>query len=286
MNIKKRNFVSSMIACVIVVSSFTGARIFRSASAYEQEEVISQLIVQNENEMTSTSSSLDKPIYEFDDATYIFAVKYDWYAQGGDRVAFSMYPNRAFSICGDSPHYSQICFPDPTYANTPIPNVCSVHFGYYFKSYNTSTGNFSDSYSTCEEVISVTEANGYEHSQAIYGHQCALNPKDCYVTHFDSIPTKWDVEGRNLWSHGGGDVLVATIRYKDKVFNTKTSIPWLGWSTSSIVLDGVTFSIRTGPNKCSVICDKNDLSDSDFDFAFRAVSDSDYVLKAFVFSSN
>ena len=83
------------------------------------------------------------------------------------------------------------------------------------------------------------------------------------------FPTSY-YEDNFLWSHqsGNGHTIKGTIEYQGACSDIEVSIPWIGWRSTSVTLNGVTFSLRTGPNKCSIRCEQFGISVGDAHFAF------------------
>lgn len=68
------------------------------------------------------------------------------------------------------------------------------------------------------------------------------------------IPTIFDEEG-TIWEHGGNTsfLIKFTIAYHGIIVADQTiGIPFFGTKSTSVEIDGVTFSIRTGPKKVSI----------------------------------
>jgi len=68
-----------------------------------------------------------------------------------------------------------------------------------------------------------------------------------------TIPTSFDQTG-SVWYHGGSGkkTIYYSIAYNDQVADGNFNIPFLGYSTSSVTIDGVTFTIRSGSHKVSI----------------------------------
>ncbi|MGN0317664.1 MAG: trypsin-like serine peptidase [Lachnospira sp.] len=87
------------------------------------------------------------------------------------------------------------------------------------------------------------------------------------------ISTSYDQSG-NLWSHGGktSQVIKGTIVHNGEAKNIEVSIPWIGYkSSSSVVVGGVTFQLRTGPNRVSIKASTALTCSSSTFFAFAVV---------------
>ncbi len=86
------------------------------------------------------------------------------------------------------------------------------------------------------------------------------------------IPISYDQDGINIWNHNGGskDTIIGTIVYKGWYYDFEVGIPWLGYSSTTVTaIDGVVFSIRTGPNKVSVKANQEVSLSKTSAFAFR-----------------
>lgn len=79
----------------------------------------------------------------------------------------------------------------------------------------------------------------------------------------------------NMWEHGGstGDVIKGTVAYNGEAKNIEVTIPWVGTNESAeVVVGGITFRLRTGPNKVSIKASRGVYCDStNILFAFSVV---------------
>jgi len=68
-----------------------------------------------------------------------------------------------------------------------------------------------------------------------------------------TIPTAFDKTG-TIWTHGAsiGDVIVFSIAYNGTVANGSVQVAFGLSCADDIKINGVTFSVRTGPNKVSI----------------------------------
>lgn len=280
---KKQILCSAMIALLIGSTSTSVGSIFANAdaNATTKIETTKQAIVDDE---LSTYATLSKPIFNIDQSTYLFAVKYDWYSVGGDRVMGSRYTNQNFAEMGNSPHYTEYQFP---FQSAHDSATLCVPRDYYYKSYDTATKTMSYSYSTSEHTATVTDKNGNTYTATVYGYDCQLTPVysfEEFALH-GTIPTSFD-EDHYVWYHRANKnyKVVATLRYKDKCVNMKVTIPSIGLRTSNVYIDDVKFSIRSGPNRCSLKCDKENVRD--FNFAFGVLQNDSPLLSSITFNGD
>lgn len=88
------------------------------------------------------------------------------------------------------------------------------------------------------------------------------------------ISTSYD-QTDNMWEHGGstGDVIKGTVAYNGEAKNIEVTIPWLGTNESAeVVVGGITFRLRTEPNKVSIKASRGVYCDStNILFAFSVV---------------
>ncbi len=72
-----------------------------------------------------------------------------------------------------------------------------------------------------------------------------------------TITTSYDKDG-SIWEHRGstGDRIYFSVAYNGVAagdgVSASVKVPWIGTNETSITVNGVTFSVRTGPNKVSV----------------------------------
>jgi len=125
----------------------------------------------------------------------------------------------------------------------------------------------------CEECKTRSLSNGVmigDYSNGYDGY--AL--KGCTNYKIDgTIPTDLDEDG-SIWAHGGGDIIYFSIAYKGQAKDGQVTIPWLGTRSVDIPIGGVTFTVRTGPNKVSVKASTNiQCNEYDTIFAFKTVTE-------------
>ena len=78
-----------------------------------------------------------------------------------------------------------------------------------------------------------------------------------------TIPTTYDSAGW-VWDHGLGfnDEIKFTIAHRGIAQDGEVTIPLIGYSSKSIEIEGVTFTVRTGPNRVSIKADSYVTCDS------------------------
>ncbi len=198
-----------------------------------------------------------KPNYNCDTTSYLFAVKYDITAgKGGDRVACKYSNTYNYSLCGDSSTYTYVSFPN--YLATNNKTYCDIP-GSNYKTYDTVTKKYS-----------------YENIY-VYGTNCQWMPTAIYGGGggYTYVPTSYDQQGF-IWEHGGNSqkTIIATICYEATVYNIKVDIPWIGYKSTTVTINGFEFSLRTGPNKCSIKCKQSNANSGALRFAFATVGSS------------
>lgn len=88
-------------------------------------------------------------------------------------------------------------------------------------------------------------------------YESGYNAKSRYepiaIKTIGEIPTSYDQAG-SIWDHGGSawSTLCFSIAYNGMVGEGVVQIPFLGTKTSTVTVNGVEFSVRTGPNRLSV----------------------------------
>ena len=257
------------LAVVLFVMSFCFVVIpttFEAQAATEevwQEDTVETVVP------LATSDSISPPSFTYDRNTYLFAVKYDWQAgAGGNRVALARSTAGSYEVYGNSSHYTEIAFPD--YPAVSSRTMCNPN-GYYFKTYNTTTNLYSSEYTTSQHSV----YNGTYYSVE-YGWDCQRTPSGSFTARASTtvVPTKFD-QVNFIWEHGGNNkkVIIATIGYENTAYNIQLDIPWIGLKKKSVNINGIEFTLRTGPNKCSVCCNRDNVSSGSFNFAFAVVDE-------------
>ena len=125
--------------------------------------------------------------------------------------------------------------------HTSSNSSTNASFSYsYFKNYDRTTSTFSSVYSF----------SSYFNSDLRTAQYKIVNKS----TNGAIIYTSFD-KSSNEWSHGGsrGEYIKGTIAYNGFARNIEVKIPLLGTNTSdAVTIEGVTFYLRTGPNKVSL----------------------------------
>lgn len=196
--------------------------------------------------------------------TYNTAVSFTWtVGSGGDSMQFS-----GNNINWRTVHAS-------TYTIHQFPSVwdhddrCEPD-DHLYRSYNTSTGLYSQTISL-EKTVTVGE--GLE--ILLYGGQCrfkvvdGLDISEIPRDELYSMPTSFD-QTHYIWNHNAsnGDIIKATIAYQDEIVDIEVDIPWIAWHNKEVTLNGVTFSLRTGPNRCSIKVNQTGIRVTDVQFMF------------------
>ncbi len=208
--------------------------------------------------VAEASDYVASPTIEYDNITYNTAVVYKWKAgSGADKIAVSA-NYQYFSII-DSSTFTEICL--PYYVGD---NICYIQ-NINAKSYNSATNTYS-AMATIEYTQYVIDGV----VKSVYGYPCKYKPKGILSRAIGGyIPTSYD-KNHYLWSHGAdtGAMIKGTVTYKDKCADIQVKIPWIGYNSSSVTIEGITFDLRTGPNKCSLRCRQSGIYNGEVGFAF------------------
>lgn len=78
---------------------------------------------------------------------------------------------------------------------------------------------------------------------------------------------------------------IILIKWKTKQnlhrrYNIKLRIPPLFYNSIDVTIDGIKFTVRTGPWKIYVKCDKENVPVGSFQFAFDVVDSNDPILSS------
>lgn len=195
---------------------------------------------------------------------YNTAVSFTWtVGTGGDSIQFSRNNMNWETI--DSSVYTLHQFPNVwDHDNRCEPGE------HLYRSYNSSTGLYSGTISL-EHTVEVGEGHG----MVLYGELCRYSVVDgldySAIPYGESriIPTKFD-QTYYIWEHDSGwqHIIKGTIEYHDQISDIEVSIPFLGTKQVSVILDGVEFSLRTGPNRCSIKVNQTGIRVTDVQFMF------------------
>ena len=201
--------------------------------------------------------SLTKSIYNT-------AVSFTWtVGAGGDSLQFSR-TNMDWGTVHAST-YTIHKFPEVwDHDNRCEPN------DHLYRSYNSSTGLYSQTISL-EHYIQVGDGL----ASALYGELCRYDVVDgidiSKIPYDESrmMPTEFD-QTYYIWNHDSGwlHTIKGTIEYNDQISDIEVSIPLLGTVSTSVTLDGVEFSVRTGPNRCSIKVNQSGISATEVQFMF------------------
>ncbi len=163
-----------------------------------------------------------------------------------------------------------------TYTIYQFPNVwdhdnkCEPD-DHLYRSYNTSTGLYSQTISL-ERLETNTDGSGVYH---LYGELCKYSVVDGFdyskIPYGESriIPTEFD-QTYYIWDHDSGwnHTIKGTIEYNNQISDIEVRIPLLGTVSTSVTLAGVEFSLRTGPNRCSIKVNQAGINVVDVQFMF------------------
>lgn len=127
-----------------------------------------------------------------------------------------------------------------------------------------------------------TLATGYDFLSEPYSMPSFATPVTRDTSEF--IPTSYDIEDgtdKNVWPHNGGskDTILGTIAYNGHYYDFELDIPWIGYKSVEVktgqykYIGGenveIVFTVRTGPNRVSVIANEKIFIGSSNAFAFR-----------------
>lgn len=139
---------------------------------------------------------------------------------------------------------------------------------YYAKSYNSVTNLYSEKLTSVEHTVIIDGVNhvryGYD---SLYAAVAGL-PKASLSTAI-TVPTSFN-QDNFVWYHNAktAKTIKATIAYNNVVRNTEVTIPLLGYNSTYVIVNGVKFTLRTGPKKCSLIADQSGIPAYQIRFAF------------------
>ena len=125
------------------------------------------------------------------------------------------------------------------YATGSATTVGQLEYN-YFKVYNTSTQSFSS-------VYNIASLYSTDERSATYTTVDKTTSGNVIATSYD--------QSTNVWEHNGSSsqYIKGTIVYNGTARNIEFNIPILGYKYSDdITIDGVTFTLRCGPNKVSI----------------------------------
>ena len=174
------------------------------------------------------------------------AVKYEWrISLGGDKLALS-HDSERFEIF-DTKLYTEYALTN-NYFNT---NYCDPYY-VACMSYDSDWNMYSDVV-TLEHSVEI----GDKLETVRYGFESKYSATACLPYHTpdsgSNVPTSYD-KGYFIANHNSkkGHRIVGTVWYDGVCGDLEVSIPAIGYKSSSVTINGVKFSLRTGPNKCSI----------------------------------
>ncbi|MBR2967459.1 MAG: hypothetical protein IKC35_01615 [Clostridia bacterium] len=193
-------------------------------------------------------------------SVYNTAVVYHWDTNGyGTELALSN-SNSVYYLMGTTT-YKDIVFPSFVNSTECVPNFK------YAKSYSSTSNNYSDYTTIAWEYL---ENNG-EYISVNYYHDCELKVKGRFdAIHFvgSTVPTEYD-QSSFVWEHGlaWNKWIYGTVTYNGEVSDIEVKVPLVGYKTTTVTVGGVSFSLRTGPNKVSIKANST-ANINTFNFAF------------------
>ena len=222
----------------------SGAAIgFRSIGAYA-EEPGTEIFVDTATQETAESDPFyhEEPHFcGVDDAShYCFGV-YQFRQEDphADQIAFKYMENEQYDAFVLNATYNQI-------ANyVVVPNVGSVSFFphcYVCRAYCSSCGQYSSYNDVLRSHMSGQELE-------FLTHRGIVGKTGTYTV----IPTSFD-QSQNTWEHGAAptNYIFFSIAYNGEIADGEIEIPPIFTRSVSVTLGGVTFTVRSGPNKVSV----------------------------------
>ncbi len=216
-------------------------------------------IVHTETQYGENDIKADRNVILNNTDVYNMIVRYDWYVgEGGANLALGG------NDFGGSVGYSHF---GEQFSDYGFPEIgdryCEPNYLYGKSHIN---GSYSDS-----TYLQWTHFYNEKQGSVLYGFDCKytlvnwLNPAALTTSDF---PTEFD-QSLNLWEHGGGKTIKATIIYKSQMFHDiEVGIPWVGWKKTTVTMGGVNFTLRAGPKKCSLIVDQSGIKQVDIRFFF------------------
>lgn len=250
----KRLF-SLLLACTMAVSVLA-MTVFASAEV-AQDGTDANTGSRAVGTAINTTSSILAP--NFTHRVYNTAVWYQWTpGTGGDQVAMTR-DSLYYDIMGS--YYRDVAVVYEIGSRKCDPDY------YAGKTYNSATNWYSSDTHSIEYLDGNVMRYGYDSQYPavvripywLYGPET-------------KVPTRYD-QTNFVWTHnlGDGDEIKATIEYNGEVADLEVTIPWIGYSTDSVTLNGVTFYLRTGPSKCSIKAG-SDVSVVDIRFAYGVIN--------------
>lgn len=163
------------------------------------------------------------------------------YYNCGARVIYSPADNTEMQLSQNGTTYTKTITQTAQEFYLSKSTSSGINFPYsYYRLHYLDTGIYS-------QRTSLFSRYGSSYKNALYNITDKTASGDYISTSYDQTD--------NMWEHGGstGEVIKGTVAYNGEAKNIEVSIPWLGTSESAeVIVGGVTFRLRTGPNKVSI----------------------------------
>ena len=252
---RKKLFCLLLVLFVSIISAIS----VNAVLAAESQNDVNYTENYSESEIANRSTSVDAPTVIWDNSQYNMIVRYDWrVGRGGDDLYKSSNWQYYLSV-GDVLHRTYE-FPDRETA------YCAPDY-FIYKSYSTPTDTFSDTTSLEHEIDMGT------YVKVVYGYDCRYTAVGVFpywkYSQENSIATSYD-QTDHIWDHNSsnGHYIKATIEYQGVLSDIEVKIPWIGYRTSQVTINGVTFYLRTGPNRCSIKAGQSNVPANQVKFMF------------------
>lgn len=262
----RKTFVGILTPLLITSITTVSTALVTANAPVDGDGTALESIVNDENANSKDALSTydaypSAPTVIWDNTQYNMVVRYDWrVGKGGDDLAMSKNWQNYYRI-GDV-FYRTYEFPENTGTDHCDPEY------FLAKSYDSPSKTYSLSYASLEHDVDMGDYTlvryGYESKYSAVGMF-----KRWAVSSDDIIPNSYDKE-YYIWNHNSstGHKIKGTINYQGILADIEVNIPWIGYATSSVVISGKTFYLRTGPYRCSIKTDSSNLRVNDLHFAF------------------
>lgn len=163
------------------------------------------------------------------------------YYNCGARVIYDPLENTSMQLSQNGSTYNRTISNTTQEFYTSTTTSTAINFPYsYYRLYYLDTGIYSQRTSLFSRYVG-------SNRNAQYKITDKTAASDFFSTSYDQTD--------NMWEHGGstGDVIKGTVAYNGEAKNIEVTIPWVGTNESAeVVVGGITFRLRTGPNKVSI----------------------------------
>ncbi len=190
----------------------------------------------------------------------------DYYIEGIDDVQYNCLvkviinpaENARIEVSSDGNNYntSYSKLTELFYASSTNSTKGNIPYDYYRTYYNDTK-----TYSTVRRITTTHSTDEISTKYTIVNRTASGN---VIATNFD--------KSSNVWKHNGknGKMIKGTIAHNGEAKNIEVKIPFIGYNISAEVeVGGVTFQLRTGPNKVSIKANKEiKCDDTQIVFAF------------------